>query len=66
MMTRQNKGQAHPDHHFWILAGNKIVNRANHNYVCDIAAANKDDGAKVIAFPYKGSPNQHWKLKPVK
>nr|UCK81493.1 ricin lectin domain-containing protein 2 [Arenicola marina] len=44
----------------WALQGNKIVNLAHPKRCVDISGANKSDGASLIAYDYKGSPNQHW------
>ena len=45
---------------FWCLYGNKIVNRYDLNEVLDIRGENKDNGAELCAWSYKGGDNQHW------
>nr|UCK81496.1 ricin lectin domain-containing protein 5 [Arenicola marina] len=44
----------------WALVGERIINLAHPHRCLDISGANSGDGAKVIAYDYKGSSNQHW------
>jgi hypothetical protein len=46
----------------WRLEGNRIVNRMYPMECFDIERAEMRDGALVIAWPYKGSRNQHWRI----
>jgi len=47
----------------WTFMGNRIVNKVFPSECMDIErAANRND-AHVIAWPYKGSPNQHWRME---
>jgi len=46
----------------WIFQGNRIVNRMYPAECIDIARSENRDGADVLAWPYKGSMNQHWRI----
>jgi len=46
----------------WIFDRNRIINRAFPGECMDIERAENKDGAHVIAWPYKGSINQHWRI----
>jgi len=46
----------------WVFQGNKIVNRVLNIECMDIERAANKDGANVIAWKYKGSANQHWRI----
>jgi len=46
----------------WIIQGNRIVNRVYPGECFDVERAAMHDGANVIAWPYKGSVNQHWRI----
>lgn len=48
---------------YWSVQGNRVVNVNNHNEVLDIKGNNKDKGAEVCAWNYKGSSNQHWTIE---
>lgn len=49
---------------FWTLEDNKkIWNRGGTGECLDIAKEDKDNGAKVISYHYKGTPNQHWSFE---
>jgi hypothetical protein len=47
-------------HQQWRLAGNRIM---KNNECLDIAGENRNDGAEVISYGYKGSANQHWHIE---
>lgn len=47
----------------WIIQGNKIVNRILQIECMDIERASIKDEASVIAWKYKGSANQHWRIE---
>jgi len=47
----------------WIFQGNRIVNRMYPGECFDIERAEVRDEANVIAWPYKGSLNQHWRIE---
>jgi len=47
----------------WVFAGNRVVNQMFPGACLDIARMAQVDGAEVIAWPYKGTPNQHWHLE---
>jgi len=46
----------------WIFDGNKIINRVHRDECLDIKGNDRSDGATVVAWNYKGSANQHWKM----
>jgi len=43
----------------WMFQGNKVINRASE--CLDISRGHKDNGAEVISFQFKDSPNQHFR-----
>lgn len=45
----------------WTVVGNRIVSKRGECF--DIEGGQNKDGASVIAFGYKGSSNQHWRLE---
>jgi len=44
----------------WMISGNRIVR--DHKNCLDIEGGAHHDGAKIIQWNYKGSPNQHWRI----
>jgi len=46
----------------WIFDGNKIVNKVHQDECLDIKGKDNSDGATVVAWNYKGSANQKWKM----
>jgi len=46
----------------WIIQGNRIVNRIYPVECLDIERAEQRDEANVIAWPYNGGANQHWRF----
>jgi len=50
---------------FWCVYSNRIVNRFDLNEGLDIKGENRDDGAEICAWAYKGSDNQHWHFEHV-
>ena len=48
----------------WSLVDNKKIQNHSGNGEClDIKGDDKDNGAKVISYHYKGSANQHWRFE---
>jgi len=47
----------------WIWQGNRIINRAFPGECLDIERGELRDEAKLVAWAYKGSPNQHWRMQ---
>jgi len=47
----------------WVIDGQKIINKVFRNECLDIKRANKRDDADIIAYPYEGKPNQHWRME---
>jgi len=47
----------------WMWQGNKIVNKVFPHECLDIERANNNDGANLVAWAYKGSANQHWRMQ---
>jgi len=47
----------------WTVQGNKIINKANQSMCMDIEGGANKEGANIIAWGYKGSSNQHWRLE---
>jgi len=47
----------------WTVQGNKIVNKVNMSMCMDIERAENKEGVHLIAWPYKGSNNQHWRME---
>jgi len=47
----------------WLIQGNRVVNRMFPGECLDIARKEMRDGAQVIAWAYKGSINQHWRIE---
>jgi hypothetical protein len=47
----------------WRFEGNRIVNRVYPQECLDIERAEVRDDAQVIAWPYKASINQHWRVE---
>jgi len=47
----------------WTLQGNKIVNKMNPSMCVDIEGGQNKEGVNLIAWPYKGSANQHWRIE---
>jgi len=47
----------------WVVQGNRVVNRMYPHECLDIARMEQRDGAQVIAWMYKGSVNQHWRME---
>ena len=45
----------------WSIDGKKIVNKAGE--CLDVKGADKEDGAELITYAYKGGPNQNWMLQ---
>jgi hypothetical protein len=45
----------------WSVDGKKIVNKAGD--CLDVKGADKEDGAELISYAYKGAPNQNWMLQ---
>lgn len=45
---------------FWVISGNRIVNKHNHDEVLDVKGKNQADGAEICAWRYGGAANQHW------
>jgi len=45
----------------WTWSGNRIINRMVPGECLDIEREEQRDGARVVAWAYKGSPNQHWR-----
>jgi len=43
----------------WSFTGNKVISRSGE--VLDISRASKDNGAEVISYTSKDTPNQHWR-----
>jgi len=48
---------------FWIICGNKIVNRDDWNEVIEVKDSMTVDGAELRAAEYRGLDNQHWNIK---
>jgi len=46
-----------------VVQGNRVVNRMYPHECLDIARMEQRDGAQVIAWMYKGSVNQHWRME---
>jgi len=46
----------------WIFQGRAIVNRMFPGECPDIERAENREQAGIIAWPYKGSANQHWRV----
>ena len=47
----------------WMRQGRTIRSRSDQNLVVDIAKKNKELGATIWAYKYKGGENQHWKFE---
>jgi len=45
----------------WKVDGKKIVNTAGE--CLDVKGEDKENGAELIAYKYKGAANQHWMLQ---
>lgn len=45
---------------YWVISGNKIVNKENHNEVLAIKDRLTLDGAELSVSLYRGEPHQHW------
>lgn len=43
----------------WAFSGNKIISRSGE--ALDISRGNKDNGAEVLSYTLKDTPNQHWR-----
>ena len=50
-----------PRGHWAFIEGKKIVNGLGE--CLDIKGDKSDDGASIISYAYKGSPNQHWHIQ---
>ena len=53
-----------PDEHrqWWLVYGERIINRHNHDEVLDVAEQNVENGAEVIPYAWHGGDNQQWKF----
>jgi hypothetical protein len=49
----------------WVREGEFIRNRVDHNKVIDILKENKEKGAHVSAYHFKGGDNQKWEFEMV-
>jgi hypothetical protein len=47
----------------WVFEGNRIVNRMYPMECLDVERAGMMDEANVIAWPYGGRANQHWRME---
>ena len=47
----------------WVLVGDQIQSRSDHNRVLDIMAADDDEGTKVCAWEAHGGENQCWEFE---
>ena len=45
----------------WSVDGKKIVNRTGE--CLDVKQSDKDDGAELVSYRYKGAPNQNWTVQ---
>ncbi len=47
----------------WMVQGNRIINRYNPQEVLDIVGQQRQDGARLCAYQYKRTRNQHWRIE---